>query len=389
MEARMEVSVESTFEWKRLLVPTAVVALVLGLAGGGFYLFKSKKPGDPSDKTNAAAAAATSDKKGKNGKDGEKEKAPVPVNVAAVSTAPISSYISATANIVAENEVKIVAEADGRVERLFVEEGDFVREGAALATLVRGDAQMLREKARVRASNARIAFNRAKELKGKDLISQGDYEKIVVEKDVAEAELAEAEWRLSKTTIRAPFTGRVTERVISVGQHVRPGESLFTLTDFDPLIARIFLPERDVLTLKEGREVRMTLRASNEVVFSGRIRQISPVVDTSTGTVKVTVEAVRPPDAVRPGAFVTVDIVRETKPNAVRVPREAVIRELRDAHIFIVEGDKARRRDLTLGLEEGEFIEALTGVKPGDKVIVAGQGALRDGALIKVLPAKS
>lgn len=374
MEAQMETPMESTFEWKRVLIPSVIVALVLALAGGGYYLFQSKKSG---------AAAATPEKK----KD-EKEKAPVPVNVAAIASAPISSYISATANVVAENEVRIVAEAEGRIERLLVEEGDYVGQGATLATLVRGDAQMLREKARVRASNARIAFNRAKNLNTRELMSQGDYEKIVMEKEVAEAELAEAEWRLSKTTIRAPFAGRVTERMVNAGQHLRPGDTLFTLTDYDPLIARIFLPERDVISLKTGREVRMTLRAAKDITFQGRIRQISPVVDTATGTVKVTVEAVQPPEAVRPGAFVTVDIIRETKPNAIRIPREAVIRELREAHVFVVEGTVAKRRDLTLGLEEGAYIEALSGVKPGEKVIVAGQGALRDGSVVKILPAK-
>jgi membrane fusion protein (multidrug efflux system) len=385
MEVQMEAPMESSFEWKRVLIPSAIVALVLALAGGGYYMYSKKSGGD--GKANAAAGA-NSKEKGKNGKD-EKEKAPVPVNVASIASAPISSYISSTANVVAENEVKIVAESEGRIERLLVEEGDYVSQGATLATLMRGDAQMLREKARVRASNARIAFNRAKSLNTRDLMSQGDYEKIVMEKEVAEAELGEAEWRLAKTTIRAPFAGRVTERMVSAGQHLRPGDTLFTLTDYDPLIVRIFLPERDVIALKTGREVRMTLRAANEVTFQGRIRQISPVVDTATGTVKVTVEAVKPPDAVRPGAFVTVDIVRDTKLNAIRVPREAVIRELREAHVFVVEGTVAKRRDLTLGVEEGDFVEALSGLKAGEKVIIAGQGALRDGSPVKVLAAKS
>src|SRR5688500_10628818 len=129
----------------------------------------------------------------------------------------------------------------------------------------------------------------------------------------------------------------------------------------------------------------MTLRAANEITFQGRIRQISPVVDTATGTVKVTVEAVKPPDAVRPGAFVTVSIVRDTKQNAIRVPREAVVRELREAHVFIADNGTAKRRDITLGIEEGDYIEALSGLKPGEQVIVAGQGALKDGAAIKVL----
>lgn len=367
----------ASFEWRRWWIPTVIVALILALAAGGFAFYKSRTA-----KADATAAAKPKDG---NGKD----KAPVPVSIAAVAAAPISSYISSTANLVAENEVKIVSEADGRVERLLVEEGDFVQQGQALATLVRGDAEMLREKARVRAMNARVAYNRAKEMHGKDLISQGDYDKTVMEKEVAEQELGEAEWRLGKTSIRAPFTGRVTDRMINAGQHVRPNDVLFTLTDFDPLIARIFLPERDVITLQPGHEVRLALRAATDVNFKGRIRQISPVVDTSTGTVKVTVEAVNPPAVVRPGAFVTVDIIRETKANAIRIPREAVIRELRDAHVFVVQKNVAKRRDITLGIEEGDYIEAVSGLKPGEQVIVAGQGALKDGSAVKVMPAKS
>lgn len=376
MEARVEAPLMDTrFDWKRLAIPTAVIVLLLALIGGGIYFFQSKK---------AASKDSTVAGK-KNGKNGEKEKAPVPVNVASIAMAPISSYISSTANLVAENEVKIVAEADGRVERLFVEEGQFVGAGQPLAMLVRGDAQMAVEKTRVRATNARVAYNRAQDLFAKGLMNRVDYEKATMEKEVADQELGEAQWRLSKTTIRAPFSGQVTDRMVTLGKHVRPGDSLFTLTDFDPLIARIFLPERDVITLKEGRPVRLTLRAANDISFEGRIRQISPVVDTATGTVKVTVEAVKPPAIVRPGAFVTVDIVRETKPAALRVPREAVIRELREAHVFVMEGNVAKRRDITLGIEEGDFIEALSGVKAGDKVIVAGQGALKDGSKIKVM----
>lgn len=374
-----QLPVTGSVDWKRVGIPAAVVALVIALVAGGLY-FNSKK--DPTT-DGATAATAKSDKK--NDKDKDKEKAPVPVSVAAIAAAPISSYISSTANLIAENEVKIVSEAEGRIERLLVEEGVYVQKGQALASIARGDAEILREKARVRAGNARVAYTRAKDMHAKELLSRGDYDKIAMEKDVAEQELNEAEWRLGKTTIRAPFSGRVTERVINQGQHVRPGDPLFTLTDYDPLIARIFLPEKDVLALQPGRAVKLTLRASNDVTFSGRIRQISPVVDTSTGTVKVTVEAVNPPAVARPGAFITVDIVRETKASALRVPREAVVRELNESHVFVAEGNVAKRRDVTLGIEEGAFVEAVSGIKPGDKVIVAGQGALRDGSPIKVM----
>lgn len=365
---------------RRTVIATAVTLLVIITVVATVILINNRKAGADGGKN--AAAAADKEK----GKNGEKEKAPVPVSVAAAALAPVSSYISATANLVAEQEVKIVAEADGRIARLLVDEGQYVRKGQPLATLVSDDAEIALAKATVRANNARVGYERAREMMSKDLLSKGDYDKAALEKDVANQEVAEARWRVGKTTIRSPFDGRLTERVVNQGQHLRPGDTLFTVTDFDPLVARLYLPEKDVLALRAGKEVRIRLKAADQIAVKGRIRQISDVVDPATGTVKVTVEAVNPPPALRSGAFVTVDIIRETRPNAIVVPRESVVRELRDAHVFVAEGNVAKKRQVTLGLEEGAVVQAISGVKPGDRIIIAGQGGLKDGSVIKVMP---
>ncbi len=102
----------------------------------------------------------------------------------------------------------------------------------------------------------------------------------------------------------------------------------------------------------------------------------------------MTVEAAQPPPAVRPGSFVSIHIVRETRPEAVLVPREAVLRELQKAHVFVAGSDTARKREVVLGLEEGELVEAVTGLEAGERVIVAGQGGLKDGSPIKILDAE-
>ncbi|MGK2857617.1 MAG: efflux RND transporter periplasmic adaptor subunit [Thermoanaerobaculia bacterium] len=394
----MDAGLETTeLDRTRKLIPSiAVVTVVAAVITLFSFMNREKAPsaGDggkvaAAGGVTAAGAASAGEKKGS--KDEKKEKAPVPVNVTEISTGAISSYISATANLVAENEVRIIGEAEGRVTQLLVEEGDVVQKGQTLAVLNRDDAEILIAKSKVRAENAGVAFNRAKEMYNKDLMSKGDYEKTEMEKSVAEQELAEAQWRYSKTTIRAPFAGRVTSRKIQVGTHVRPGEELFTVTDYDPLIALIYIPETDVLALEEGREVRLNLKADEGVAFKGRISQISPVVDTATGTVKVKVEAIKPPKTVRPGSFVSVNIIRETRGAAVLLPREAVIRELRDAHVFVTDGNKATKRVIQLGIEEGTNVQVLSGVKAGEKVIIAGQGGLKDGSPIKVLdtPKKS
>jgi RND family efflux transporter MFP subunit len=315
----------------------------------------------------------------------EDEEIAVPVEVAEVTTGSIASYISATANLVAEDQVKVLSEAEGRVEKLLVEEGDLVTKNQVLAVLVQDEAKIALSKVELKASNAKAALDRAKGTRDQGLISAEAYDKLKMDYDVASQEVAEAEWRLAKTVIRAPFAACVTERFITLGQHLRPGDELFTVADYNPLVARIYLPERDVIELEEGREVHIALAANAELSFTGRIRQIAPVVDTATGTVKVTVEAVRPPAGVRPGAFVSIGIVREQHPTALLLPRESVIRELRTAHVFVTENDKAVKKAVELGIEEGDLVEVISGVAAGDKVVVAGQGGLDDGQKIKTL----
>lgn len=325
----------------------------------------------------AAAEAGAEPKEG--------EKAPVPVEVRAIERGDVASYIGATANLVAEEDVTVVAETEGRVTVLAVEEGDVVARGHVLAVLDRRDEEIAVTKAEARLQNARLAYERAADLFSKELLSREDHDRLKVEFEVAEQELAEARWELDRNTFRAPFAGRVTLRSVQVGQHVRPGDELFRITDFDPLIARIHLPESDVIGLSEGRDVRIALTADPEVRFSGRIRQISPVVDTGTGTVKLTVEAHDPPAGVRPGSFVTVDIVRETRPESLLLPRDAVVRELQASHVFVARDGVAEKRAVTLGIEDGPWVEVVAGVEAGELVVVAGQGGLKDGAGIRVL----
>jgi membrane fusion protein (multidrug efflux system) len=350
------------------------------IVGGGLVAMNlTADRADGADSEGAEAAAA------EEPDESEDKRSPVPVEVAAVVNGPISSYISASANLVAEFDVPVLAEVEGRVASLLVEEGQAVRKGQQLATLVREDQEILLRKAELRESNARVEFERAEDLISKELISREEHDRLTVDYEIARQELAEARQRLAKTILRAPFDGRVTNRMAQVGQSVQPADELLQVTDFDPLIARIYLPERDVLGLAAGREVRIVLNADESVRFAGRIRQISEVVDIATGTVKVTVEAERPPQGVRPGSFVSIHIVRETRPDAILVPREAVLRELQSAHVFVAGEEAAEKRPVVLGLEEGPMVEAISGLTAGDRVIVAGQGGLKEGSPIKIL----
>jgi membrane fusion protein (multidrug efflux system) len=349
---------------------------------------RESAPEADSDNGAASAEAAPSSPATEDGAASAEQSEGVRVGVVTARRGSVSAYVSATANLVAEDEVKVLAEVDGRVTEVTVEEGGRVAKGQVLAVLDRQEAEIALRKAEIRAASARQVYERAIRARADDLLSDEEFEKKKSDMEVADQELEEARWRLDRKTIRAPFAGRVTERAVRVGQHLKPGEALFSVADFEPLVARIYLPEKDILGLAEGREARLTLRARESVRFSGRIRQISPVVDPATGTIKVTIEASSPPAEARPGAFVNVDIVREARPEAVLVPREAVQRELGDAFVYVIIRERvAERREVSLGIEEGGRIEALSGVQAGEQVVVAGQGGLRHGSPVKIVPA--
>lgn len=385
---KMADSIGRLSNWK--VLPVLVLAVILSIsmvAAGCGTEGRADTTEDATAEKSQEQKAENEEQDGESETEGEEEKVAVPVSVAAVQQGSVSAYLSATANLVAENQVKVLADSVGRVDRLLVDEGQFVRKGQLLAALEADDERIALAKAEVKQTNASMAFQRGEDLSNKELISREEMDKLRMDFEIAKQEFAEAQWKIRRTEIHAPFSGQISERMIQLGQHVQNGDELFQITDFEPLIARIYFPENDVIGLEDGREVRVSLNADPSVKFPGRIRHVSDVVDTSTGTVKITIEAPGAPKGVRPGSFVTVDIVRETRADALKLPKEAVIRELRSAHVFVAKDNIAEKREVQLGLEEGAWIEALAGVESGEEVIVLGQGGLKDGSDIKILGA--
>lgn len=384
---------------RRLRRRVIAAAAFVVIAAGGFFVVQQANGDDEAKTDDTEQTADAADAKGdakadkadkaKKGEKGEGEEAEeetlIPVEVASVDSGSVAAYITSTANLVPEQDVKVISEAEGRIERLMVEEGDLVRAGQPLVVLRDDDVTIALQKAEAKLANAKMAFERAEQMKAQELIASQDYDKTAMEYRVAKQEVAEAQWSLSKRTIRAPFDGQITERFVDLGQNVKMADPLFQIASYQPLVARIFLPEREVIGLEVGREVRLALAADDSIRFTGRIQKISPVVDTATGTVKVTVEATEKPKEVRPGGFVTVRVVREQRDDVLVVPRESVIRELDKAHVFVADGETATKKEVKVGMEEGDRVEITEGLNTGEQVITAGQGGLKDGDKIKVL----
>jgi RND family efflux transporter MFP subunit len=346
--------------------------LVLGAMGCGKEE-PGNGPGGGGHGPGQGAAAAGGGPGGPGGGPGAGATAAVPVEVAEVVRRSISSFVETNGTLEAENEVDLVARTSGPIVELLVEEGDLVQEGRLLARIDDEEIRSQVEISEVALTEARLAFERAEQLKEGNLISPQEYEQAQTRFETAEAQLDGNRVLLGFTEIRAPFTGLIVVRYIDFAQQVSPNAPLFRLSDFTPLLCPIQIPERDLSKVRLEQRAHLTL-----------VLRISPVVDASTGTVKVTLD-VDARGRLRPGMFARVFVETDTRPETLVIPKAALSLESLGDTVYVAADGKADRREVDLGFREGNFVEALTGVDEGEQVVVVGQDGLSDGTPIRVL----
>ena len=226
-------------------------------------------PGEDESKTFAEGAAS----------DGDRKEEAVPVEVVALERGTIESALRFSATLEAERDVRVLAEAQRRVVELKVEEGDAVRAGSLLIRLQDDAQRSALNKAEIELRQATREFDRQKSLSEQNLVSEQAYNDAALVFDQAGIAVDDARRNLAYTEVRAPFSGIVTERMVNVGDHVTLNQPLFRIVDFDSIVARIYVPEKELPALATGLEIRLTAEAIGGVSFFGSVDRISPVVD--------------------------------------------------------------------------------------------------------------
>ena len=309
----------------------------------------------------------------------------VPVQTRPVVRGDISSALAFSSTIETEDAVEIHPEVSGRVEEVAVEEGDQVAAGDLLVRLDSEQAGLEDRESEVNQRQLEGSFSRTEEMFNRGLISTQEYEDQQFELERARLRRERARLALAHTEIRAPFSGVITSRQVQTGARVAPATRLFDLVKLDDMIARVHVPGRYLLQVSTGQPATISSDFLDDVDCPGYVKRISPVVDPRSGTFKVTVGVQDPWRHLRPGIFVTVRVITGTHPQAVLVPKEAVVYEGEERYVFVVDDGTARRVRLDAGYENADFVEALSGLSEGAQVIVVGQKGLRDLARVKVV----
>jgi membrane fusion protein (multidrug efflux system) len=308
----------------------------------------------------------------------------VPIDVIALGRGTIESALRFSATLEAERDVRVFAEAQRRVVELKVEEGDAVRAGALLIRLQDDEQRSALNKAEVELRQATREFERQKNLYDRKLVSEQVYNDAALIFDQAEIVMEDARRSLTYTEVRAPFAGIVTERLVNVGDYVTLNQPLFRIVDFDSIVARIYVPEKELQSLATGLDARLIAEAIGGDSFVGTVDRISPVVDPGTGTVKVTVATPRQ-DGLRPGMYVEVELVTAVHEDALLLPKRTIVYDNDQLFVFRL-GDERRVERIKVEplLEDVENIEPASNLAEGDLIVVAGQASLKDGALVRL-----
>jgi len=375
-----------TDRWGNFPVLGALLCLlILGCGGCGDSGGDQAAPG-------GQAQGQGSDQHGPDGPGGGRPSQPaIPVAVTSAVKGSISSYYRATATLEAEKEAQILARVTGVVQALLVEEGDQVTAGAPLLKVDNDEYRFRVEQAAAATANLRSRYERMEQMRLEELATEEEFQAVRSELASAEADEGLARLALSYTTVTAPFSGRVTGRLVDLGQNLTSGDPVMVMADFDPLLARVHVPSREFNKLKQNQAVNLVLDSSSEKL-EGRIKLISPIIDPNSGTIKITIEVPRYPAGTRPGDFAQVQIVTEKRDDVILVPRIAVLTDKSETVVYTLADTSgtrgettAERRVVEVGFTDDDHAQILTGLAAGDQVVVKGQRSLKNGSLLKII----
>jgi membrane fusion protein, multidrug efflux system len=311
----------------------------------------------------------------------------MPVEVVVARTDTVVDAILATGQVEAMQSVELRPDIEGRIAEILVREGASVARGTPLFKV--DDAELRAEVAQAEAERdlARQSLARTRELLGQKASSQSELERAEATARSTEAQVALLKVRLDRTVVRAPFAGVAGERHVSLGDYVTTSTPLVMVQTVSPQRAAFQVPERYADQLKVGQQVTFRVAALTGREFTGRVDFVDPLVQLPGRTIMVKAVVPNSGRELQAGMFIEVRLATAVRPKAVIIAEDAVLPIQGSSFVWVVQGGKATRRQVELGVRTPGLVEVRSGVESGEQVVVGGQERLAEGApvLAKVL----
>ena len=355
-----------------------IVILVVAAAGSGYWMGQSKiaaPPGAAGPQGGAGGGPGA----GPGGGPGAQNAGAVTVEAAKVALASLPQTITAVGSLRSDESITVRPEAARRISEIGFREGQRVAKGELLLRLepAVNDAEVLQ--ARANLTLAKTKYDRAVDLAKSNFISGQARDEAENNLKVAQAALALAEAKRAKMELRAPFSGVVGLRSVSIGDYVKEGADIVNLESIDPLKVDFRVPEVFLKQVRGGQPLEITLDALPGRTFAGRVLAINPLVDAAGRSIVIRAQVANPDTTLRPGMFARVRLITSERQDAIVVPEQALVPFGSDQFVFKVVDGKAQRVRVDIGQRGDGRVEIRQGLAPDDTVIVAGQLKLRDG----------
>ena len=300
------------------------------------------------------------------------------VTVDAARLTDFGSRQQYTAQLEAKTLNNITAQAGGRVKQILVAVGDRVAAGQVVARMEATQASA----AQIQLADAKTNFARMDELYKVGGISKAQWEQAKSALEQAKLSYGNAS---ENTLLRSPISGFVTAKNYDNGDVTSPAQPILVIQQVSPLKVVVNVSEQHYTRLKPGLEAHLSVEALGEQTFSGRITKVYPTVDATTHTVGVEIEVANKDQRLRPGMYARLSLdfgVRQ----ALTISDKAIVRQAGSGirYVYVLKEGKAVYREVELGeLQDGRY-EALSGIEPGEQLIISAPSRLKNGTAVKL-----
>lgn len=312
---------------------------------------------------------------------GGEKRPPLRADGFVVKTQTVTDQIEISGTIVANEATEIHPEVSGLITALYFREGAYVKKGAALAKLNDADLQAQRRKLEVQLKIAQQNENRSEQLVKIGGISRQDYELRLLEVNNIRADLAIVNTNIAKTVIRAPFSGKLGLKNVSPGAYVTPASVITTISQMTGLKIDFTVPEKYSNRVSLGQYVNFRTDGSNRT-YTARVSATASSVTENTRSLATRATVIGDQTGLTPGNFAKVRLSFEPDENAIVVPTQAVIPQARGKKVYLYQNGQAKFVDVTTGVRDSSMVQILSGLKPGDTVLVTGLLSLRPDAKV-------
>ena len=313
---------------------------------------------------------------------------PVAVITESVRVQAMAREIEALGTAQASESVMVTSRVSGRVEDIRFAEGQFVEAGAVMVQLEANEQRAALAEATANLVESRSQFERANELFDQRAVSQAQLDELESRMKADAARVAAAEARLADYQIRAPFTGRVGLRRISIGSLVGPNDPITTLDDTRIIKLDFSVPEAFLSGIELGATISAESVAFPDEPFSGVVESIDSRVDPITRSVTVRAAVPNTDGRLRPGMFLSVELAQQERQAAI-IPEAALVPVQNRQFVFVIRDGVAERREVITGRRGLGIVEVMQGLEAGEEIVVEGTQKVRQGSPVRALAAAS